>query len=185
MTSDEHNVKPTDLRGILKYVPMFRDHVFVLALDGSLVAHENFQNVLLDIAVLRSLNIKVVLVHGVGQQLKALAKQKQTTISDPHGELKTDAVTLELATEAAAMVSLEVMQGLTRNGLRCATCNGVRSKEIGIVKGEDQLNSGAVDKLDNVLFNKLLDTDTIPVITPIAFSREGTSTKDQLRPTRF
>ena len=174
MTSDEHNVKPTDLRGILKYVPMFRDHVFVLALDGSLVAHENFQNVLLDIAVLRSLNIKVVLVHGVGQQLNALAKQKQTTISDPHGELRTDAVTLELATEAAAMVSLEVMQGLTRNGLRCATCNGVRSKEIGMVKGEDQLNSGAVDKLDDVLFNKLLDTDTIPVITPIAFSREGT-----------
>ena len=75
MTSDEHNVKPTDLRGILKYGPMFRDHVFVLALDGSLVAHENFQNVLLDIAVLRSLNIKVALVHGVGQQLEALAKK--------------------------------------------------------------------------------------------------------------
>ena len=173
MTSDEHNIKPTDLRGILKYVPMFRDHVFVLAIDGSLVAHENFQNVLLDIAVLRSLNIKVVLVHGVGQQLEALAKQKETTISDPHGELETDAVTLELATEAAAMVSLEVMQGLTRNGLRCVTCNGVRSKEIGIFKGEDQLSSGAVDKIDDVLFNKLLDADTIPVITPIAFNREG------------
>ena len=173
MTSDEHNIKPTDLRGILKYVPMFRDHVFVLAIDGSLVAHENFQNVLLDIAVLRSLNIKVVLVHGVDQQIEALAKQKETTISDPHGELETDAVTLELATEAAAMVSLEVMQGLTRNGLRCATCNGVRSKEIGIFKGEDQLSSGAVDKIDDVLFNKLLDADTIPVITPIAFNREG------------
>ena len=52
MTSDEHNIKPTDLRGILKYVPMFRDHVFVLAIDGSLVADENFQNVLLDICLL-------------------------------------------------------------------------------------------------------------------------------------
>ena len=173
MTSDEQNIKPTDLRGILKYVPMFRDHVFVLAIDGSLVAHENFQNVLLDIAVLRSLNIKVVLVHGVGQQLKALAEQKETTIGDPHGELETDAATLKLATEAAAMVSLEVMQGLTRNGLRCATCNGVRSKEIGIFEGKDQLSSGAVDKIDEVLFNKLLDADTIPVITPIAFNREG------------
>ena len=169
MTSDEHNIKPTDLRGILKYVPMFRDHVFVLAIEGSLVAHENFQNVLLDIAVLRSLSIKVVLVHGVSQQLEALAKQKETTTSAP----QTDALTLELATEAAAMVSLEVMQGLTRNGLRCATCNGVRSKEIGIFKGEDQLSSGAVDKIDAVLFNKLLDADTIPVITPIAFNREG------------
>ena len=173
MTSDEHNIKPTDLRGILKYVPMFRDHVFVLAIDGSLVAHENFQNVLLDIAVLRSLNIKLVLVHGVGHQLKALAEQKETAISDPHGELETDAATLELATEAAAMVSLEVMQGLTRNGLRCATCNGVRSKEIGIFEGKDQLSSGTVDKIDEVLFNKLLDADTIPVITPIAFNREG------------
>ena len=63
--TDESSIKPTDLCGILKYVPMFRDHVFVIALDGSLVAHENFQNVLLDIAVLRSLNIKMVLVHGV------------------------------------------------------------------------------------------------------------------------
>lgn len=175
MNSDDNTIKPTDLRGILKYVPMFRDHVFVLALDGSLVAQENFQNVLLDIAVLRSLNIKVVLVHGIGHQLKALAEQKKITISDPHGELKTDSATLELATEASAMVSLQVMQGLTRNGLRCATCNGVRSKEIGIVKGEDQLSTGAVDKLDVVLFNKLLDADTIPVVTPIAISREGIS----------
>lgn len=154
---------------------MFRDHVFVLALDGSLIAHENFQNVLLDIAVLRSLNIKIILVHGIGEQLKVLAAQKHTPISDPHGELKTDAPTLELATEAAALVNLKLMQGLTRNGLRCATCNGVRSKEIGIVKGVDQLNSGTVDKLDVVLFNKLLDADTIPVVTPIAFSRDGSS----------
>jgi amino-acid N-acetyltransferase len=171
----DHSIKPTDLRGILKYVPMFRDQVFVLALDGSLVAHENVQNVLLDIAVLRSLNIKVVLVHGIGHQLQALAEAKQIRITDAHGELKTDSATLELAAEAAAMVSLELMQGLTRNGLRCATCNGVRAKEIGIVKGEDQLNSGAVDKLDVLLFNKLLDADTIPLVTPIAFSREGLS----------
>jgi amino-acid N-acetyltransferase len=169
----ESSVKPTDLRGILKYVPMFREHVFVLAVDGSLVAHENFQNVLLDIAVLRSLNIKVVLVHGIGQQLQALAEQKHIAISDAHGERDTDPATLELATETAAMVSLQVMQGLTRNGLRCTTCNGVRGKEIGIVKGVDQLCSGAVDKLDDVLFNKLLDANTIPVVPPIAFSRDG------------
>ena len=50
----ENTIKPTDLRGILKYVPMFSEQVFVIALDGSLVAHENFENVLLDIAVLRS-----------------------------------------------------------------------------------------------------------------------------------
>jgi len=169
----ETTIKPTDLRGILKYVPMFRDQVFVLALDGSLVAHENFQNVLLDIAVLRSLNIRIVLVHGIGQQLNALAEEKSVAISNAHGEGLTDAATLELATRASAVVSLEIMQGLTRNGLRCATCNGVRGKETGIVKGVDQQNSGVVDKLDITLFTRLLDGHTIPVVTPIAFSREG------------
>ena len=171
----ESTIKPTDLRGILKYVPMFRDHVFVIALDGSLVAHENFENVLLDIAVLRSLNIKVVLVHGVGQQLNALADLRKIAITNAHGEGKTDAQTLELATEVSALVSLSIMQGLTRNGLRCALCNGVRSKEVGIVKGEDQLFSGRVDKLDAALFNSLLEANTIPIVTPIAFNREGTS----------
>jgi amino-acid N-acetyltransferase len=154
---------------------MFRDHVFVIALDGSLVAHENFQNVLLDLAVLRSLNIKIVLVHGVGQQLNALAADREVEITNAHGEGQTDAQTLELATEVTALVSLSIMQGLTRNGLRCALSNGVRSKEIGIVKGEDHLYSGRVDKLDIALFDSLLKTNTIPIITPIAFNREGTS----------
>ena len=171
----ESTIKPTDLRGILKYVPMFRDHVFVIALDGSLVAHENFQNVLLDIAVLRSLNIKVVLVHGIGQQLNALADERGVAITNAHGEGKTDAQTLDLATEASALVSLSIMQGLTRNGLRCASSNAIRSKEYGIVKGEDQLFSGRVDKLDVALLNSLLEANTIPIVTPIAFNREGTS----------
>ncbi|MGB0414282.1 MAG: amino-acid N-acetyltransferase [Coraliomargarita sp.] len=171
--TDEHAIKPTDLRGILKYVPMFRDQVFVIAIDGSLVAHEIFQNVLLDIAVLRSLNIKVVLVHGIGQQLKAVAAERGIAISNPHGENITDPTTLKLAAEVSASVNLEIVQGLTRNGLRCAVSNAVRSKEVGIVKGVHQQLSGNVAKLDITLFNKLLDADTIPVVTPIGFDRQG------------
>ena len=173
--SAESTIKPTDLRGILKYVPMFRDQVFVIALDGSVVAHEMFPNVLLDIAVLRSLNIKVVLVHGIGQQLRELADKRSLTITDPHGEGVTDPVTLELATEATAKVNLQIVQGLTRNQLSCAASNSVRSKEIGIIKGQDQQFSGSVDKLDIKLIHRLLESDTIPVVAPIAFNREGSS----------
>lgn len=171
----ESNIKPTDLRGILKYVPMFREQVFVISLDGSVVAHEMFANVLLDIAVLRSLNIKVVIVHGVGQQLRGLAQTRGVTISDPHGEGVTDATTLELATEATAAVNLQIVQGLTKNKLRCAASNAVRSKEIGIVKGQDLQLSGNVDKLDITLIHQLLNSDTIPVVAPIAFNREGST----------
>lgn len=173
--TNEYTVKPTDLRGILKYVPMFRDHVFVVAIDGSLVTHENFLNVLLDVAVLRSLQIKIVLVHGIGQQLTKLASQRGLTITNAHGEGPTDESTLELATEVSALVSNQIIQGLTRNELRCTQCNGVRSKEAGIVKGENQLYSGRVDKIDLALINQLLDAKTIPVVSPIAFNRDGST----------
>lgn len=176
MNPTENNaIKPTDLRGILDYVPMFRGHVFVIALDGSLVAHEMFPDVLLDIAVLRSLQIKVVLVHGIGQQLRSLATEKGAVISDPHGEGATDATTLELATEASAAVNLQIVRGLTRNKLRCAATNAVRGKQIGIVQGIDQQLSGNVDKLDTSLIGQLLDNDTVPVVAPLAFDREGAS----------
>ena len=54
-------VKPTDLRGILQYIPRFREKAFVLSLDGAIVTDENFSNFLLDVAVLRSLNIRVII----------------------------------------------------------------------------------------------------------------------------
>ena len=166
-------IKPTDLRGILKYVSMFREHVFVIALDGSLIAHVNFKNVLLDIAVLRSLHIRVVLVHGIGQQLRELAESRSLEITNPHGEALTDATTLALAGETSALVNQEIMQGLTRIGLRCVNCNAVRAKAAGVVGGVDQLLSGVVDKLDLPLLKRLLEADTIPLIAPIAQDRNG------------
>jgi len=57
-------VKLTDLRGILQYIPQFREKTFVLAMDGGIVTDENFATLLLDVALLWSLNIRVVLVHG-------------------------------------------------------------------------------------------------------------------------
>jgi amino-acid N-acetyltransferase len=57
----------TDLREILRYVPRFRDKIFIIAVDGAIVEHDNFRNLLLDIALLRSLRIGVALVHGAGQ----------------------------------------------------------------------------------------------------------------------
>jgi amino-acid N-acetyltransferase len=168
-------LKPADLRGILRYVPQFRDHVFVLAVDGSIVDDENFPNLLTDIAVLRSLHIRVVLVHGIGRQLKRLAEQRQAAISDVYGGGPTDAATLKLAIETSAQVSHQVIEGLTHAGLKCALSNAVRAVPVGIVKGKDQLFTGKVDKLDVELIRQLLNLDIVPVFSAIGFDRDGNS----------
>ena len=43
-------IKPTDLRGILKYVPRFQGQIFVIAIDGSIVADDNFGSILRHLA---------------------------------------------------------------------------------------------------------------------------------------
>src|SRR5580693_2419859 len=78
-------VKLTDLRGILQYVPQFREKTFIIAVDGVIVTDENFANILLDVAVLRSLNIRVVLVHGAAEQIKTLAEKESVHASNLDG----------------------------------------------------------------------------------------------------
>src|SRR3954463_11701077 len=94
-----------DLREILRYVPQYRDRVFVIALDGAVVEDDNFRNLLLDIALLRSLRIHVALVHGAAHQLARLAELTGQTPSDLGGTGITDAPTLQLALTAANRAS--------------------------------------------------------------------------------
>ncbi len=172
-TATTTTIKPTDLRGILKYVPRFQGQIFVIAIDGSIVADENFSNLLVDIAVLRSLGIKVVLVHGISQQLQELSVLRNTPITNADGTGVTDAATLDLATRAASRVSHLLVEGLTQNALKCATTNAVRALPIGIIKGVDQQFTAKVERIDKDFLGELIDRQVVPVISPIAFGPDG------------
>jgi len=118
-------VKLTDLREILQYIPRFREKTFILAVDGAIVTGENFANLLLDVAVLRSLNIRVVIVHGASAQIRALAEQQKITPSDLEGSGVTDEDTLKLALTAANRLTHEILEGLATNDLRAACTNAI------------------------------------------------------------
>src|SRR5713226_4962794 len=113
----------TDLREILRYVPQFRDKVFVIAIDGAIVEDDNLGNLLLDIALLRSLRIEVALVHGAGHQIRRLAEQTGQTPSNVDGTGITDAATLQVALTAANRVTHEILEGLATTDLRGACGN--------------------------------------------------------------
>lgn len=168
-------IKPIDLRGILKYVPRFHGQIFILALDGSIVADENFGNLLVDIAVLRSLGIKVVLVHGIGLQLGELSETRGIPLSNGDGAGVTDAATLDLAIRASARVSHLILEGLTQNALKCAITNAVRALPTGVLRGVDQQHTGRVDRVDKVFIMHLVERDIVPIIQPVGYGPEGQS----------
>jgi amino-acid N-acetyltransferase len=164
-------MRPTDLRGILRYVPQFRDKTFVLALDGAVVASDNFGNILMDVAVLRSLNVRTVLVHGASAQIRALAEDAPP--SDLEGSGVTDRRTLELALAAANRLTHEILEGLSVADLRGASTNAVVAHPLGIIRGKDHLFTGRVERVDVELLQTLLGNGIVPVLPPLGVDGEG------------
>jgi amino-acid N-acetyltransferase len=166
-------VKLTDLRGILQYIPRFREKTFILSIDGVIITDENFPNLLLDVAVLRSLNIRVVIVHGAAAQIKVLAGEQNVQPSDTDGSGITDAQTLKLALTAANRLTHEILEGLSANDLRAASSNAIIAHPLGIIQGVDHLFTGKVERVDVELLQTLLTQGIIPVIPPLGFDGDG------------
>ncbi len=166
-------MKPTDLRGILQYIPQFREKTFILAIDGAIITDENFATLLLDVAVLRSLSIRVVLVHGASAQIKALAEKSGVKASNADGSGITDAPTLQLAMDAANRLTHEILEGLSANDLRAVCPNAIIAHPLGIIQGVDHLFTGKVEKVDVELLQTLLAQGIIPVIPPLGFDGDG------------
>lgn len=166
-------MKPTDLRGILQYIPRFREKTFIIAIDGAVVTDDNFANILLDIAVLRSLNIRVVLVHGASAQIQALAGQLGVQASNLDGSGVTDPETLKLALTAANRLTHEILEGLSANDLRAACPNAIIAHPMGILGGVDHLLTGRVERVDVELLQTLINQGIVPVIPPLGFDGDG------------
>jgi amino-acid N-acetyltransferase len=163
----------TDLREILRYVPQFRDRVFVIAIDGAVVEDENFSNLLLDIALLRSLRIGVALVHGAGYQIRRLAEQTGQAPSNIDGTGVTDPATLQLALAAANRVTHEVIEGLAAVDLSGAYGNALVAHPAGIIRGLDYQMTGRVERVNIAMLQALLEHDIVPVIPPLGCDGEG------------
>ena len=166
-------MKLTDLRGILQYIPRFREKIFVISIDGEIVTSENFANILLDVAVLRSLNIRVVLVHGAAAQISALASEQHIEASNLDGAGITDAATLKLALTAANRLTHEILEGLSANDLRAACGNALIAHPLGILHGVDHLFTGKVERVDVEMLQDLLTHGIIPVVPPLGFDGDG------------
>ncbi|MCG8525488.1 MAG: amino-acid N-acetyltransferase [Opitutales bacterium] len=161
------SLRPIDLRDILEYVPRFRDHIFVVSLDGSIVADKNFPSLMTDLAVLHSLNIKVILCHGIAYQLRELSAKENTPITDDRGEGPTNEATLELSKQASAAVSQTISSALAQRSIPFSFNNAIKVRPAGILGGVDQQHTGVTEKIEKDRILRLLEQREIPVFSPI------------------
>ena len=138
---------------------------------------------MLDLAVLRSLSIRLVIVHGAAHQIVELSRRNpKRPISNADGTGITDEETLKLALTAANRITHEVLEGLASNDLRAAYTNAVIAHPLTASSAASTASyTGRVEKVDTEFLNQLLEKGVIPVIAPLGFDGDGRTFRVQLR----
>ncbi|WP_038167763.1 amino-acid N-acetyltransferase [Verrucomicrobium sp. BvORR106] len=164
-----------DLRGILQYVPQFRERIFVIALDGAVMRLPNFTSLLQDIAVLQSLNIQVVISFGSRLQIRELSQTRGITLSSDDGIGRTDTATLEVSADAISRLTSELVADLTALELRVAVPNALAVHPAGVIDGVDLEHTGRIERVDARMLIGMLKEGIIPVLPPFGYDGRGTT----------
>lgn len=95
-------------RSSLPYINAHQGKTFVLMFGGEAIEHPNFPNIIHDIALLNSLGVRVVVVHGARPQIDQRVALRNIEGRFDSGVRITDKQTLECVKDAAGSVRSQV-----------------------------------------------------------------------------
>jgi amino-acid N-acetyltransferase len=169
-------------RSVAPYIHMHRGKTFVVGIAGEAIAAGKLPNLAQDLALIQSMGVKVVLVHGFRPQVNEQLKAKGHTPQYSHGMRITDEVALDCAQEAAGQLRYEIeaafSQGLPNTPMAGATVrvisgNFITARPVGIVDGVDFQHSGLVRKVDIAGIMQTLQSGSMVLLSPFGFSPTG------------
>jgi amino-acid N-acetyltransferase len=169
-------------RSVAPYIHKFRNQTFVVGVCGEAIAAGKLPNLAQDLALIQSMGVKIVLVHGFRPQVTEQLKAKGHEPLYFRGIRITDEVALDCAQEAAGQLRYEIeaafSQGLPNTPMAGATVrvisgNFLTARPVGIVDGVDFQRSGVVRKIDTAGITRSLDMGALVLMSPFGFSPTG------------
>ncbi|MDY3905827.1 MAG: acetylglutamate kinase [Lawsonibacter sp.] len=167
------------VRSLLSILPILNraeGQTVVVKYGGSAIGAEaDGDTTLQDVAALRMVGVRVVLVHGGGKHITALLNKLQVPTRFENGYRVTDEAALGTAEMAlSAQVNKAIVQDLARLEVSAV---GISGKDGGLitaaVKDPALGRVGSITKVDPKVLNTLLDGGFLPVVSPIALGEDG------------
>ena len=170
------------VRQAAPYIHAFRGRAFVIAFGGEVLTTGVAQALIHDIALLDSMGIQLVLVHGARPQIDAEMQGRGLEPRFHNGLRVTDGPALECVKRAMGVTRIEIeallSQGLPNTPLagaflRVTGGNFISAKPVGVEDGVDFQFTGAVRKVEAEEIRADLAQENVVLITPIAASPSG------------
>ncbi|ERS03585.1 MULTISPECIES: amino-acid N-acetyltransferase [Acinetobacter] len=164
------------------YINAHRDKTFVLMFGGEAVQHHNFQHIIHDIALLHSLGIRLILVHGARPQINQNLLERHIETPFHQNRRVTTRESLRGVMNAVGSIRLEIeallSMGLANSpmyGARIDVVSGnfVTAKPYGIREGIDFQLTGEVRSVDTDAIQRHLDNHNIVLLGPTGYSTTG------------
>ncbi len=166
---------------VAPYIHAHRGHTLVLCFRGELVQHQSFTNLIQDIALLSSLGIRIVLVHGIRPQIEQCLQARGQQSHYINGTRITDNIALNCVKAACGEVRTEIERLLSKATpstdvrIRTASGNFIIARPIGVRDGIDYCYTGEIRRIDAIDITRRLDEGSVVLIAPIGYSPTGES----------
>lgn len=160
----------------LPYIQKYYGKVVVIKYGGNAMTDDKLKlEVMEDIALLRLVGVKVVLVHGGGPEISSMMDRlgKQTEFVD--GLRVTDAETVDIVQMVlAGKVNKSLVAMLEKLGSNAVGISGMDGRLIEAEMKNEKLGFvGNIKKINTDIINDLIEKDYIPVVSTLGFDRSG------------
>ncbi|WP_020558977.1 amino-acid N-acetyltransferase [Thiofilum flexile] len=187
-----HNIETPDplfsrvslLREIGPYIQRHRNKIFVIAFAGEVVEQPTFRRIIQDIAIIASLDVRVVLIHGTRPQIDSRIIEDGGQPLFHNGLRITDKDALLAVKEACGYLRVKIENLLTtalhqpqinNAALDVISGNFLSAKPIGVHDGIDYKYTGQVRKVNIESIKEQLSHENVVLISPIGYSPTGES----------
>ncbi|PCS17551.1 acetylglutamate kinase [Lactococcus cremoris] len=160
----------------LKYFLKYRDQTVVIKYGGNAMIDEKVkESILKDILLLKTVGIKVVLVHGGGPAIGELLEKYEQKSQFVQGLRVTNKKTAQLAlTALAGKVNKSLVQDIIRLGGNAIGVSGIDGKLIEAKPiSEDLGYVGEITAIHPEIIERINQTDAVPVIASAAIGLDG------------
>lgn len=156
----------------LPYIQYYNGKTIVVKYGGSAMIDEKLkQEVIRDVALLKVVGFKPVIVHGGGKEISKWVKAAGMEPKFVNGLRVTDAATMEIAEMVLNKVNKGLVQAMESLEVKAI---GISGKDGSMLRVEKKLSDGKdigfvgeIREVNTNIIDTLLENDYVPVICPI------------------
>lgn len=174
----EEMLKAETLIEALPYIQKFNGKKIVVKYGGSAMLDEELKySVLKDVALLKLIGLKPIIVHGGGKEISKWTRLSGKEPEFVNGLRVTDKETMEIAEMVLFKVNQSLVGMMGKLGIKAVGLSGKDAEMIRVEKklsaGKDIGYVGQVKEVNTELIDALMEDDFVPVISPIGLGENN------------